>query len=203
VSARVAVLDYGMGNLRSVAKSLERVGAAVSIGDSIPDAGADLLVVPGQGHFGACVRTLGDERMEQVRRWVTAGRPYLGICLGLQVLFGSSEEDEATGLGIVEGSVVRFDDGPKVPHIGWNSVSSGPAGKSWFEGLEDERFYFVHSYFPAPTDRRLIATTTDHGGNFCSAVADGPMLATQFHPEKSGTVGLELLSRVVAEARAA
>ncbi|MFP5224367.1 MAG: imidazole glycerol phosphate synthase subunit HisH [Actinomycetota bacterium] len=203
MTARVTVLDHGMGNLRSVAKALESVGASVEIASEVPDKGVDLLVVPGQGHFGACVRTLGEVRMSQVRDWIEAQRPYLGICLGLQVLFDGSQEDPAAGMGVVDGSVVRFGPGPKVPHIGWNSIQPADAGREWFEGLEDELFYFVHSYFPEPRDDQVIAARTDHGGTFCSAVARGPMLATQFHPEKSGRVGLELLKRVVAGSRAA
>lgn len=198
---RVAVLDYGMGNLRSVSKALEAVGATVQIVTTVPDANADLLVVPGQGHFGACVRTLGALQLEAIRRWISEERPYLGICLGLQLLFAKSEESGEPGTGILGGEVVRFDAGaPKVPHIGWNTIAPGPAGDPWFSGLDGTRFYFVHSYFPAPASPELVAATTRHGEAFCSAVARGPLLATQFHPEKSGEAGLALLERVVEAA---
>lgn len=196
MTRRVTVLDYGMGNLRSVAKSFERVGASVEIATEVPGGDAGLLVVPGQGHFGACVRTLGPQ-MDAVRDWIAVGRPYLGICLGLQVLFASSEEDDATGLGAFEGRVIRFRDAVTVPHIGWNTISAGPAGGPWLDGFEDERFYFVHSFFPAPADEAEIAAVTEHGERFCSAVARDAVFATQFHPEKSGDVGLALLERVL------
>lgn len=198
----VTVLDYGMGNIRSVAKSLERVGASVSVSTEVPAHGGGLLVVPGQGHFGACVRTLGP-RMEGVRAWVAADRPYLGICLGLQVLFPASEEDAASGIGAFEGSVRRFSGDMKVPHIGWNTISQGPAGATLLDGFDGERFYFVHSFFPAPSHADEVASTTTHGETFCSSVARGAVFATQFHPEKSGDVGLALLGRVLSEVRAA
>lgn len=195
---RVTVLDYGMGNLRSVTKALEAVGASVSIAPTVPDGGADLLVVPGQGHFGACVRTLGPVQLDAIRSWIVADRAYLGICLGLQLLFAKSEESPEPGTAILDGEVVRFQHAPKVPHIGWNTVTPGPSGASWFE--PETRFYFVHSYFPAPADTSLVAATTEHGDRFCSAVARGRVLATQFHPEKSGDAGLALLERVVKAA---
>jgi len=197
---QVTVLDYGMGNLRSVAKALEAVGASVSIASTVPDGGSDLLVVPGQGHFGACVRTLGDAQLDAIRAWIAADRPYLGICLGLQLLFASSEESPEPGTSIIDGNVVRFRDAPKVPHIGWNQITPGPAGDTWFGSLDGARFYFVHSFYPAPTDATLTAATSTHGETFCAAVARGPLLATQFHPEKSGDAGLALLERVVKAA---
>lgn len=200
MTTRVAVLDYGMGNLRSVTKALEAVGASVTVVDRVPEAGADLLVVPGQGHFGACVRTLGDEQLAAIRAWIADERPYLGICLGLQLLFASSEESPEAGTGIVAGTVVRFTDAPKVPHIGWNTITAGPASDPWLTPLDGMRFYFVHSYFPAPSDPSIVAATSEHGERFCAAVARGPMLATQFHPEKSGDAGLTLLERVVGAA---
>jgi glutamine amidotransferase len=198
---RVAVLDYGMGNLRSVSKALAAVGGDVSIVTSVPDGDADLLVVPGQGHFGACVRTLGDGQLAAIRSWIADDRPYLGICLGLQLLFEDSEESPERGTAIVPGRVVRFRSAPKVPHIGWNEIAVGPAGERWFRGFDaSTRFYFVHSYFPSPSSSDVIAATTEHGERFCSAVARASMLATQFHPEKSGEAGLALLERVVGDA---
>lgn len=192
---RITVLDFGLGNLRSVAKALERTGADVTVSETI-DEGADGLVVPGQGHFGSCVVNLG-ARMDQVRAWIEAGRPYFGICLGLQVLFERSEESSEPGLGLFDGSVVRFAAGLKVPHIGWNEIA--PAEKAaMFDGIDPAtRFYFVHSYFPAPADEAVVSATADYGGPFCAAVERDNVMATQFHPEKSGDEGAIVLSNFV------
>src|SRR5437868_14360442 len=151
---QVTVLDFGMGNLRSVAKALEKVGASVDVATEV-DARADALVVPGQGAFGSCVLNLG-ARMDDVRAWISSGRPYLGICLGLQVLFDSSEESEEKGAAIFPGDVVRFPAGPKVPHIGWNEVSPR-AGARLFDGIAaGTRFYFVHPCDPVPADAAVL-----------------------------------------------
>jgi glutamine amidotransferase len=191
---RITVLDFEMGNLRSVAKALEKVGAEVSVSSDV-DADADALVVPGQGAFGSCVVNLG-VRMEDVRRWIADGRPYLGICLGLQVLFDSSEESEEKGAAVFSGDVVRFPAGPKVPHIGWNEVRPR-AGARLFEGIDpNTRFYFVHSYFPVPAED-VVAATSDYAVEFCCAAERDNVMATQFHPEKSGDAGLALLSNFV------
>lgn len=195
---RITVLDFEMGNLRSVAKALERVGADVTVSAEV-EPEADALVVPGQGAFGSCVVNLG-ARMEDLRRWIADGRPYLGICLGLQVLFGSSEESEEKGAALFGGDVVRFPRGPKVPHIGWNEVVPR-AGARLFEGIDPAtRFYFVHSYYPDPADD-VVAATTDYEVTFCSAVERDNVMATQFHPEKSGDAGLALLSNFVRACR--
>jgi imidazole glycerol phosphate synthase glutamine amidotransferase subunit len=196
----VAVLDYGMGNLRSVAKALEAVGATVSVTNAVPDTGTDLLVVPGQGHFGACVRTLGPEALQAIRNWIRADRPYLGICLGLQLLFKGSEESSEPGTGVLEGDVIRFTKAPTVPHIGWNQIDSSGDSSGLLREFDGSRFYFVHSFFPAPTDNSVVAATSEHGERFCAAVAQGQMLATQFHPEKSGDAGLALLEKVIKAA---
>jgi len=197
---QVTVLDFGMGNLRSVAKALEKVGADVDVATEL-NARADALVVPGQGAFGSCVLNLGP-RMDDVRAWISSGRPYLGICLGLQVLFDSSEESEEKGAAIFPGEVVRFPGGPKVPHIGWNEVVPR-AGARLFDGIDaGTRFYFVHSYFPAPADTDVIAATSDYSIEFCCAAERDNVTATQFHPEKSGDAGLALLSNFVRAARA-
>lgn len=191
---RIAVLDFGMGNLRSVAKALERAGAEVEVVADV-DASADGLVVPGQGHFGSCVVNLG-ERTKDVARWIEDGRPYFGICLGLQVLFESSDEAPQPGLGVLSGAVRRLPPGVKVPHIGWNEVR--PVGdQPVFDGVEPgTRFYFVHSYYPDPADG-VAAATTDYGIEFCCAVARDNLVATQFHPEKSGEPGIRLLRNFV------
>ncbi|MCA1829902.1 MAG: imidazole glycerol phosphate synthase subunit HisH [Actinomycetota bacterium] len=187
----VTVLDFGMGNLRSVAKALERAGATVDVRAQV-DIRADALVVPGQGHFGSCVVNLG-ERLDDVKEWVSSERPFLGICLGLQILFERSEESPEDGLGWFGGEVVRLPDGVKVPHIGWNDVRARP-GARLFDGIEPStRFYFVHSYYPRPDDDGITAGTTSHGVEFCSAVERDNVFATQFHPEKSGDAGHALL----------
>lgn len=193
---RLAVLDFGLGNLRSVAKALERAGARVDV-TNVVDPGVDGLVVPGQGHFGSCVTNLG-ARLADVRRWIDDGRPFLGICLGLQVLFERSEESPVPGLGVFAGDVVRFrDPALKVPHIGWNEVV--PAEKArLLDGVEPgTRFYFVHSYYPAPTDDAVVAATTDYGTSFCCAAERDNVMATQFHPEKSGDAGAHVLRNFV------
>ena len=188
---KVTVLDFEMGNLRSVAKALERAGATVEVRDGV-DPTADALVVPGQGHFGSCVINLG-ARLDQVKEWITSERPFLGICLGLQILFDRSEESPEDGLGWLGGEVVRLPDGVKVPHIGWNEVRARPETRL-FEGLDDgTRFYFVHSYFPRPDDDGVTAAVTDYGVEFCCAVERDNVFATQFHPEKSGDAGQALL----------
>lgn len=215
---RVAVLDFGMGNLRSVAKALERAGAAVDVVTEVPDisspgraARVDALVVPGQGHFGACLANLGG-RAERIREWIDGGRPFLGICLGLQVLFDSSEEAPAEGLGVFAGPVRRFparsvpageSSQLKVPHIGWNEVM--PRGdQPIFAGIEPgTRFYFVHSYYPVPADPSVIAATTQYGDEICCAAARDTVVATQFHPEKSGEPGIALLRNFLSIARSA
>ena len=192
---RIDVIDFGMGNLRSVAKALERAGATVEVTEQV-DPEADGLVVPGQGHFGSCVVNLG-ERLGDVRRWIDDGRPFLGICLGLQVLFDRSDESPERGLGVFGGDVVRFGDELKVPHIGWNEVQ--PAEKArLFDGVEPgTRFYFVHSYYPAPDDPSVVAATTEYGIEFCCAAERDNVMATQFHPEKSGDAGAIVLRNFV------
>ena len=195
---KITVLDFEMGNLRSVAKALEKVGASVDVSTDL-DQGADALVVPGQGAFGSCVVNLGS-RMDGVRGWIASGRPYLGICLGLQVLFDSSEESEEKGAAVLGGDVVRFPEGPKVPHIGWNEVV--PHGSPrLLEGIHPgTRFYFVHSYYPVPDDDNLVAATSDYGVSFCCVAERDNVMATQFHPEKSGDAGLALLRNFVRAA---
>ncbi|HJT38013.1 MAG TPA: imidazole glycerol phosphate synthase subunit HisH [Actinomycetota bacterium] len=196
----MTVLDFEMGNLRSVAKALEKVGATVDVSVDV-SRDADALVVPGQGAFGSCVVNLGS-RMDDVRAWISDGRPYLGICLGLQVLFDSSEESEEKGAAVFSGDVVRFPAGPKVPHIGWNEVVPR-AGARLFDGIDaGTRFYFVHSYYPSPADDAVVAATSDYALEFCCAAERDNVMATQFHPEKSGDAGLALLSNFVRAASA-
>lgn len=198
----VTVLDYGSGNLRSAARALERAGAEVTVtADRARALEADGLVVPGVGAFAACMRGLEALRAgELVGRRLAGGRAVLGICVGMQVMFDRGVEHgvETAGFGEWPGVVQRLD-APVVPHMGWNTVDV-PAGSVLFEGVAGERFYFVHSYGvrtwtlePDPRMPAPLVTWTTHGSPFVSAVENGPLTATQFHPEKSGDAGHRLL----------
>ena len=196
----VALIDYGAGNLRSVANALVALGIEPRIAGGPSDlSDATHLVLPGVGSFGDCMAQLASrELIEPIRRWVLAGKPYLGICLGYQILLDSSEESPGVaGLGLVRGSVRRFAEAPglKIPHIGWNSaVPHWPELGNW-QGLGAEPyFYFVHSYFPVPDDDSIIAATSDYGADSFAAAIELPnLLACQFHPEKSQEAGLRLI----------
>jgi glutamine amidotransferase len=197
----IAVVDYGMGNLRSVQKGLERSGAeAIVTSDPAVILRARGVVLPGVGAFGACMDNLSSRGLvEPIREVVAERTPFLGICLGLQLLFEESEEfGPVRGLGVLHGRVRRFAGpevaGLKVPQIGWNQIQiRRPAPE--LEGIDDGAFvYFVHSYFVEPTDPSLVATTTVYGTEFASAVVAGNVFACQFHPEKSQAVGLRLLA---------
>ena len=199
---RIAILDYGMGNLRSVDRAVARVGgAAIVTSDPAEAARADAVIVPGVGAFGACMRGLRQTGLDAVvREFAGDGRSVLGVCLGMQVLFESSEEDPDPGLGLVPGAVRRLPGGPgvKVPHMGWNDVrwvADHPLTRGLPSGT---RFYFVHSYAP---DVRPGVTVgeTEHGRPFSAAVAAGSVFATQFHPERSGDAGLALYEAFVKE----
>lgn len=195
---KIAVLDFAMGNLRSVAKALEAAGADAELRPDLPK-DADGIVVPGQGHFGACVTNLGS-RLGAVSAWIDSGKPYLGICLGLQVLFERSEEADVEGSGVLAGKVRRLPDHVKVPHIGWNEVRIRKPAPI-FDGIEDgTRFYFVHSYYPDPADD-VVAATTEYGLEFCAAAWRDNLVATQFHPEKSGDAGAALMRNFVKMCR--
>ncbi|MBI4397422.1 MAG: imidazole glycerol phosphate synthase subunit HisH [Elusimicrobia bacterium] len=203
---RVGVLDYGMGNLRSVAKSFEEAGARVVVSDSVPDLSrSELLVVPGVGAFDAAMDVLRTKGLDRfIRRWVEADKPYFGICLGLQLLFDGSEEAPGTkGLGLLRGRVKKFRFGRslsrlKVPHMGWNEASPQRRAEAMTAALpKPDFFYFVHSFYPEPVERSVVWTETAYGRRFCSAVARGRLAATQFHPEKSGEKGLLFLKRLL------
>ena len=206
--ANIAVVDTGSGNLRSVEKALAAAGGSAAV-TSDPDrvAAADKIVVPGQGAFGGCVAGLerdGGGLKQAVLGAIRAGKPYLGLCLGLQILFDGSDEDPTCqGLGVLPGRVRRFAVAPplKVPHMGWNACRHGPAVARTpvLAGTEDGAwFYFVHSYFPVPADPADVALEAQHGVRFCAAVARDNVVACQFHPEKSQQAGLSLLSRFVS-----
>ncbi|HEX2032201.1 MAG TPA: imidazole glycerol phosphate synthase subunit HisH [Actinomycetota bacterium] len=198
--ARVAILDYGMGNLRSVARAVERAGAEpVVTPDAAAVARADALVVPGVGAFGACMANLRRAGLEgAIHDFATSGRPLVGVCLGMQVLFDHSEEGDARGLGILEGDVRRLPDGVKVPHMGWNDVR-WTADHPLVRGLADgTRFYFVHSYVCDPAEDVGVGEA-EHGRRFAAAVARDNIFAVQFHPEKSGEAGLEIYRNLVKE----
>lgn len=199
MKARIALVDYGMGNLRSVEKALERVGARVLVTqDPRQVSVADKLVVPGVGAFSQAMRELRRLRLDEaIVEAVGRGKPYLGLCLGLQVLFEKSQEGDAPGLGLLGGKVVRFRTTLKVPHMGWNTVAVRKGSKLLAGVRKDERFYFVHSYYAVPKDPAVIASRTEYGESFCSAVERGPLMATQFHPEKSQAAGLSILKNFV------
>ncbi|MBI4177980.1 imidazole glycerol phosphate synthase subunit HisH [bacterium] len=197
MNRRVALVDYGASNLRSVEKALETAGAAVTRVTSGKDLGApDAIVVPGQGHFGQAMEGLRSRGFEDTlkRKVFEEKVPYIGICIGYQILFDESEEAPGVrGLGWFSGKVVRFRGDLKVPHMGWNEVAPSrehPALKPGF-------FYFVHSYYPEPDDKSLILATTDYGAPFASAIAKDHIFAVQFHPEKSQAAGQTLLAGVI------
>ena len=202
----VVVLDYGSGNLRSAVRAVERAGAAVTLtGDLGAAMEADGLLVPGGGAYEACMRGLREVRGERIiARRLSGGRPVLGICVGMQILFEKGIEHgvETEGCGEWPGVVERLQ-APIVPHMGWNTVATPPETRL-FAGLEDERFYFVHSYGVrdwtlvtndrTPDSHQPLVTWAEHGGDrFVAAVENGPLCATQFHPEKSGDAGAQLL----------
>jgi glutamine amidotransferase len=193
---KLGVIDYGSGNLRSVCKAIEAAGSTPSlVTDPSGLDSLDAIVVPGVGAFAHCAENLRATGLwDPVREWALSGRPYLGICLGYQLLFESSEESPGIeGLGVLKGRVVRFSDAAlKVPHMGWNTLSktSGPL----YNGLSgDVSMYFVHSYYPVPADSSLVSAWSDYGVSFAAGVSSGVLHAVQFHPEKSQSAGLALL----------
>ncbi|MBP9712856.1 MAG: imidazole glycerol phosphate synthase subunit HisH [Sterolibacterium sp.] len=206
MSSTVAVVDYGMGNLRSVAKAIEHVAThhRVLVTDRAADiAAADRVVMPGQGAMPDCMRELEARGLRDAVIQAAASKPFLGICVGLQMLFGPAEEGHVSGLSILPGRVPRFPhekmiaaDGSrlKVPHMGWNEVRPTRAHPLWTNIADDARFYFVHSYYVAPDEQALTASLTDYGIPFTSAVTRDHIFAVQFHPEKSARDGLQLLA---------
>jgi imidazole glycerol-phosphate synthase subunit HisH len=207
----IAIIDYGMGNLRSVAKAVEHVAPGCSIvvpSDPKEVAAASRVIFPGQGAMPDCMRELEARGVREAVVAAAASKPFLGICIGEQMLFAHSEEGDVPGLGILPGEVVRFPEAAsmktpdgghlKVPHMGWNEVAQiDPAHPMW-AGIDDgERFYFVHSYYVVPADPAAGAAETTYGLRFTSAVGRDNIFAVQFHPEKSARAGLQLLSNFV------
>ena len=207
----VVIVDYGMGNLRSVSKALEALGAPVRVSsDPHEVARAEKLILPGVGAFPAAMRELAARQLiDPIKAAIASHKPYLGICLGLQLLFEGSDEGEgAKGLGVLEGTVNRFsvNGSPlKVPHMGWNQIQRQATSDKRqgtcpvLAGISDGSFvYFVHSYYAQPKDRSVVTLETEYGGRFASMVWRRNLYATQFHPEKSQAVGLQLLKNFIA-----
>ncbi|MEO7414042.1 MAG: imidazole glycerol phosphate synthase subunit HisH [Opitutaceae bacterium] len=205
-SVKIAVIDNGICNLRSVTKALEAVGAApqvVRTPREVRLSQAAGLVLPGVGALRDCVAALRTAGLDDtVREWIAADRPFLGVCLGMQALFEHSEEADVTGLGIFPGKVVRFRRPAefKIPHMGWNTVRFTQADSPLAAKLlpDGEAFYFVHSFYCVPVDPSLVLAECDYGGGFCAAIGRGRVFATQFHPEKSQAKGLQIYRNFAA-----
>ncbi|HEY3283914.1 MAG TPA: imidazole glycerol phosphate synthase subunit HisH [Armatimonadota bacterium] len=199
----IAIIDYGMGNLRSVQKAFAKVGFEADItSDAHRASRAKRLVLPGDGAFGACIENLlglrssGLAMADVITGWIAEGRPFLGICVGMQLLLETSEEmGEHKGLGIIPGRVRRFSDtdGLKVPQLGWNNLVQQRPSPLFVDVDPESMVYFMHSYYCDPEDQGVTSATTDYGLEFCSSLWRGPLVATQFHPEKSGATGLMML----------
>jgi len=196
----IAIIDYGAGNIRSIEKALEYVGAVVEVtGDSTAVASAQAVVLPGVGSGGAAMARMRQRGLDDAIRQATQqGKPFLGICLGMQLLADHHAEGEVDGLGLFRGEVRRIPHGPKIPHMGWNQVRPLHAGLPIFASIpEDAYFYFAHSYYVEPQDQQGVAAVTDYGSPYCSVIVTERVWGTQFHPEKSGSVGLQLLKNFV------
>lgn len=194
----ITILDYQMGNLRSVAKAVEKIGGAVKVVDTAGQiAQADKLIVPGVGGFPDCMKVLKERGLDKaIQDFISTERPYLGICLGMQILMEEGEEGGShPGLGIFSGKVERFAASPslKIPHMGWNALEF-PKKSKLFSGVDSGSYvYFVHSYYCAPKKKKLISATSHYGETFAAAFEENNLFAVQFHPEKSQKVGLEIL----------
>ena len=200
-SPQIALIDYEAGNLKSVAKALEHIGAKVIV-TRRPDeiAASQKIVLPGVGSFGHCIENLSKFGLVEVLQdEIRNGKPFLGICLGMQLLFESSEESPGvTGLGVFTGVVRKFDfNDLKIPHMGWNNVIQKQSLPLFREIPDQSDFYFVHSYYVDPADKSVVAAITDYGIEFCSMVAKDNVFACQFHPEKSQTLGLQMIKNFV------
>jgi glutamine amidotransferase len=197
---RIAVVDYGIGNLRSAEKALQHLGADARLtGDPAVIGRARAVVLPGVGAFGACMQALRSTGLEGVCKEVaTDGRPFLGICIGMQMLFeGSDETPDVAGLGVVAGRVTRLPNNVRLPQMGWNTLDVTQGSKCCAHLPDPAWLYFVHTFAPEPADDAFVAAWCDYGRRFAAALEHGALWATQFHPEKSGEVGLRLLQNFV------
>jgi glutamine amidotransferase len=196
----IAVIDYGAGNIRSIEKALEYVGAKVQVTDEpAVVTTAQAVVLPGVGSGSAAMTRMTERGLDEAIREATQqGKPFLGICLGMQLLADHHAEGEVDGLGLFRGQVRRIPHGPKIPHMGWNSVTPLHEGLPIFADIpQNAYFYFAHSYYVEPQDQQGVAAVTDYGSPYCSVIVTEHVWGTQFHPEKSGTVGLQLLRNFV------
>ena len=192
----IAIIDYGAGNIRSIEKALEYVEASVQVTDE-PDIvnKAQAIVLPGVGSGGAAMSRMTERGLDDaIRKATQQGKPFLGICLGMQLLADHHAEGEVDGLSLFPGEVRRIPHGPKIPHMGWNQVKRQHTALAIFDNIpQDAYFYFAHSYYVEPQDSHGVAAVTDYGSPFCSVIVTERVWGTQFHPEKSGSVGLQLL----------
>src|SRR5947209_11515231 len=196
----IAIIDYGAANIRSIHKALENVGAAVQVTDDpAVVARAQAVVLPGVGSGGAAMARMRQRGLDDaIRQAIQQGKPFLGICLGMQLLADHHAEGEVDGLSLFSGEVRRIPHGPKIPHMGWNQVKPQHSELAIFEDIpRDAYFYFAHSYYVEPQDSQGVAAVTDYGSPFCSVIVTERVWGTQFHPEKSGSVGLRLLKNFV------
>lgn len=196
----IAIIDYGAGNIRSIEKALTQVGAQVQVTDDpAVVANAQAVVLPGVGSAGAAMMRMTERGLDNAIREATRqGKPFLGICLGMQLLADHHAEGEVTGLQLFRGEVRRIPHGPKIPHMGWNQVLPLHNDFAIFAGIPPASyFYFAHSYYVEPYDRNGVAAMTDYGSSYCSVIVTRQVWGTQFHPEKSGTMGLQMLKNFV------
>jgi imidazole glycerol-phosphate synthase subunit HisH len=196
----IAIIDYGAGNIRSIEKALEHVGAVVHVTENpTVVAQAQAVVLPGVGSGGAAMARMMQRGLDDAIRQATEqGKPFLGICLGMQLLADHHAEGEVDGLGLFPGEVRRIAQGPKIPHMGWNQVTPLHSNLPIFASIPPEAyFYFAHSYYVEPRDQQGVAAVTDYGSSYCSVIVTERVWGTQFHPEKSGAVGLRLLKNFV------
>ncbi|GHO55571.1 imidazole glycerol phosphate synthase subunit HisH [Ktedonobacter robiniae] len=196
----IAIVDYGAGNIHSIAKALEHVGGEVRVTDEAAVVSrARAVVLPGVGSGGSAMKRMRERGLDDAIREATqAGKPFLGICLGMQLLSEHHDEGETAGLGLFPGEVRRIPYGPKIPHMGWNQVQPLREDLSIFAGIPNEAyFYFAHSYYVEPRDQAGVAGVTEYGSPYCTVIVTEQVWGTQFHPEKSGVVGLRMLKNFV------
>ncbi len=200
----IAIIDYGAGNMHSIEKALEYVGAEVQVTDdpAVVDQ-SQAVVLPGVGSGGAAMARMSERGLDDaIRKATRQGKPFLGICLGMQLLAEHHAEGEVAGLGLFRGEVRRIPHGPKIPHMGWNQVQPLQDDLPIFAHISDDAyFYFAHSYYVEPKDQQGVAAVTTYGSPYCSVIVAEHIWGTQFHPEKSGTVGLQLLSNFIKWSR--